>query len=695
MDAQIAKTTQSLTSAAEMRETTQMLMQPNANWEEYLTPAPLSIAIMGELVFISSGTDFSINKNPPPTGFKYIKYPDSFRACLMQICNSGWHAFNEAHKNMDQIRIHTATVPDYMKAAVKILFQGNDEVIETLLPNQLENIRTIADECVTLAEGVENKYSIVINLIQELLEACVNAEHFHGEELEKVKMKLKENEMREKTAKELNERSKKAMENMSKQLEDAQDEYKKSMDSLPSGWEMIAMDIAGGITEATTGIVNGVSALITAPVRTACSAAEKASTTYHNIKPQEEEVDIVSQMTICSKSGEILSIVAILMKDVNEGKIDWKELYDQKKKCAKTTWTESQFQRISKNLNKMTPGNLKKKALSLCTNGIAICRQLAKYQPDQKWDEKKTKQLIKNLQELNDDALAFDCKSKAISGSPALTPKPPMMFKAENNSSGRQAASQKASENARFRIEQTREQLKQTRDSYEKCVENMEKNQKELTDVLVEMQNCKIKEIDFDTTVKMLVKGLDAMGRVKEQWEKMVRFFQMVSTLVKTSLSKTLHNFVTTADDSKKLSYNSKLFAKDLLYNQAFQASNIASLVHMISGTYTDVSNKYLMDKVSSLGKLMAMDKSRPEFHQERLNLQETCQAAQGSILQLVLKNKKEFERKTDARMGKIEGELKAILPAAQPQETERIKEIVQAGFEDGGFGEEELENLF
>ncbi|TWW79817.1 hypothetical protein D4764_10G0008470 [Takifugu flavidus] len=51
---QIVKTTQSLTTAAEMRETTKMLMQPNANWEEYLTPAPLAIAIMGELVFICS-----------------------------------------------------------------------------------------------------------------------------------------------------------------------------------------------------------------------------------------------------------------------------------------------------------------------------------------------------------------------------------------------------------------------------------------------------------------------------------------------------------------------------------------------------------------------------------------------------------------------------------------------------------------
>ncbi|GLD71063.1 uncharacterized protein AKAME5_002238300, partial [Lates japonicus] len=85
-------------------------------------------------------------------------------------------------------------------------------------------------------------YTDVINLIQELLEACINAEHFYGEEMEKVKMKLEENKLREQSARQLSEQSKKAMEAMSKQMEEAQDAYKKAMDSLPSGWEMIGMD---------------------------------------------------------------------------------------------------------------------------------------------------------------------------------------------------------------------------------------------------------------------------------------------------------------------------------------------------------------------------------------------------------------------------------------------------------------------
>ena len=671
---QIARTTQSLTTAADMRDTTKMLMQPNANWEEYLTPAPLSIAILGELAFISSSEDFSINENPPQGGFKYIKYPTSFRACLMQVCNSGWQAFNEAHKNMDQIRMHTATVPDYMKAAVRTLFSANDEVIKTVLPNQLDSIRDIAEECLTLAEGVEKKYMDVINLIQELLEASFNAKHFYGEELEKVKLKLAEAKLREQTAKQLKERSKKAMEDLSKELENAQYAYKSAMDSLPSGWEIIGMNFVEGISSAVTGIMN----VFTFQMGKSREVAQSPEAGGDG----GDVVDKLVQIKVGSKSEEILELTGRLKDFVQEGDINWRNLYDQKKKrCTKATWIQEQFDRINQELMKLPPDRLQETALSICQDSIYICGEMETYSPERLWDEKQTKDLVGKINRVHNDALTFDSRSKKLLGSPALTPKPPMMFR-EQSSSKHAPASQRAADNARYRIELSREQLKHTRESYQKSVENMELNERELNEILMEMQNCNIKEIDFDTTIKMLVKGLDAMGRVKEQWEKMVLFFQMVSNIVKTSLSKTLKHFVATCDDSKMLGYNDKLFTKDLLYNQASQASNIASLVHMISATYTEVSSRFLMDRVSNLGRLMAMDKDKPEFHQERAKLQEACQDAQKGIRQLVIRNKNDFERKTDGRMEKIEFELKAILPAAPPQETERIKDIVQAAFE-------------
>ncbi|XP_072531210.1 uncharacterized protein [Salminus brasiliensis] len=683
MDLQIAKTTQSLTTAEEMRNQTKLVMQPYANWEEYLTPAPLSVAILGELVFISSKEDFSINKNPPKDGYQHIKYPESFRACLMQVCNSGWWAFNEAHKNMDQIRLHTMTVPDHMKTAVKILFQGNDEVVKAHLPDQLENIRVIADDCLELATSTEKRFTDVINIIQELLEACVNAEHFYGEELEVIKKTMEENKIRKQSSEEDVKRSEKAIQSMEKAMKEAQESYEAAMNSLPSGWDMIGMDIVEAVSETFSTVVTGLASGLNNPISLMCNSLNNTGAiaeTCKYIKGEDSSADGVDKINIYSKSAEILKWAESFQKFVHDNSIDWKSLYDQKRKTPNTDFLKKQFIRIKSSLEKKPTCNANTSAQGLCKQAIQICEDLAVYAPDGKCEEAKTKELIEKIRKLTESARAFDSKSKDVTKSPALTPKPPMMFK-EESKSGKKSSSGRASENARFRIEQSRAQLNKTRETYEKSVENMEKNQKELTEILISMRNCEIKEIDFNTTIQMLVKGMDAMGRVKEQWEKMVRFFQMVSNIVKISLTKTLKDFVSTSEKTQSLSYNAKLFSKDLLYNQAFQASNIASLVHMISACYTEVSEKYLMDRVSSLGKLMTMDKEKPEFKKERLQLQNSCDEAQRGILRLVLKNKEEFEKKSDSRLEKIDNELLAILPKAAPEEMKSIQAAVQSGF--------------
>ncbi|RXN28177.1 hypothetical protein ROHU_019503 [Labeo rohita] len=170
-------------------------------------------------------------------------------------------------------------------------------------------------------------------------------------------------------------------------------------------------------------------------------------------------------------------------------------------------------------------------------DGIEICNQLAKYAPDGECDKGKSTDKIKEVLDLIESAHIVDSKSKDITNSPAICPTPPMMYR-EGNKSGNMSVSQRATE----------AQLNKARETYEKCVENLENNQKELTEVLVTMRNCELKEIDFKTTIEMLVKGMDA---IKEQWEKMVHFFQMVSNIVKTSLSKTQM----LSDDVKIFSY--------------------------------------------------------------------------------------------------------------------------------------------
>ena len=85
-------------SGNDKNETALLMMSPSMNWAEFLTPAPLSIALLGQLMLVAGEKDFSLENQRPEKGFQFIHHPESFRACLVQVSNTGWRAFNEAHK---------------------------------------------------------------------------------------------------------------------------------------------------------------------------------------------------------------------------------------------------------------------------------------------------------------------------------------------------------------------------------------------------------------------------------------------------------------------------------------------------------------------------------------------------------------------------------------------------------------------
>ncbi|XP_048865263.1 uncharacterized protein LOC125739315 [Brienomyrus brachyistius] len=662
--ADIVKATQSISKAGDFRDDTKLIMQPYANWEEYLVPAPVSIAILGELVCISSNVDFSINKNPPKGGFQLIKYPDSFRACLMQVANSGWAAFNEAHKNMDQIRLHTGNVPAYIKTSVNILVQDNDELVQTILPDQLENISAISNDCERLAEQTERKFTLTIYLIQELLEACISAKKVYGDDLENVKRKIEETNMKKEDSEKAKERAQKTLQDMNKQVEEAQNTFNKAMDSLPSGWELIGMNFVEGLTEGVLTALNIFTNIAAKVVETKLGGPM-----------------MFAQSNTFSKSGQLLGLSRTLNSFTEPNQIKWSDVFDQKEGKAKTSFLSKQFEHIKTSVASENDSDAKSKAINICTKGTNLCSELSTIAPEGKCDDGKTKEMIGGIQKLLKETEKFDSESKALTNTPAFTPEPPQQAK----ESGKKRAGEMAVENARFRIEQSRAQLEKAREMQKQSLENLEKNQKELTEILVTLRNCEVKEIDFNTTIKMLVKGLDAMGRVKEQWEKMVRFFQMISNIVKTCLHRSLTDFVKQSQKAsqKHLSYNTKKFMKDLIYQQAFYASNVASLVNMISGTYVEISDKHLMDRISSLGKLMALDPSKPNFESERRKLHDACEEAQEAIRDLVMKNNQTFNQKAKERMNRIEGALKPMLPPVSEEKMREMKEITESAFKE------------
>ncbi|XP_062309349.1 uncharacterized protein LOC134013699 [Osmerus eperlanus] len=675
----LVKATNSLVKASDCREDTAMLTKANANWEEYLTPAPMSIAFLGELVFISANQDFSIKDGGPVQGFKFIKYPDSFRACLMQVCNSGWRAFNEAHKNMDKICLHTRNVPAYMKRAVQILIQEDDVLIENLLPDVLENIATISQECVTLAKSSEKRFTDVTELISELLETCTSAKQSYGKHLEDVRRTLDEEKQKKKMFEEDEKRAQEEFKKQGKLIEEANRMFQEAMDSLPSGWEIIGMNFVEGLTNSVNTLLGAGISMLTNP-----------STPNPPQNPQGGPAAVGhpgnKASNIFSKSSLLLPAAKSLSSFIQADQIQWTNIVDPSTGKSKCDWIQGQVENV--NFSDVNESPAKLLAEKNRQQALSICSDLKQMTPEGKHDDSNNnKALVQRIKKLMKSAQQFDSMGKKESNTSSFPVQPPAMAKAQSSQSS--SAGETATQNARFRIEQMRIQLDQARQQYEKSLDKMEQKKRELTETLIKLRSCEVKEIDFETTIKLLAIGLQAMGSLQEKWRKMVQFFQMISNIIDTSLKSSLKDFVDTAKKPypKNMKYSSKMFLQDVLYQQAFQASNIANLVNMISGTYTEISSKYLMDRVGSLGRLMALDPKDSQFEVERRALAASCDEAGECIRDLVLKNKKQYDLKTKARLLKIENDLNAVLPPPSKEEQEELKEMKDAVTE--GFKED------
>jgi hypothetical protein len=157
-------------------EKAETILAPYGRWEQFLTHAPQTIALLGELMLIATENDFSLKDHIPPNGFQYLKDTNSFCAALVQMTNIGWDAFNEAHDKMDGIRLHTTNIDGHIQSIVKVLTKGTIDDVNTLIPIPLKNIKRIADECVRLSVGVEKRFILFMHATGELLEASTSAQ---------------------------------------------------------------------------------------------------------------------------------------------------------------------------------------------------------------------------------------------------------------------------------------------------------------------------------------------------------------------------------------------------------------------------------------------------------------------------------------------------------------------------------------
>ena len=196
-------------------------------------------------------------------------------------------------------------------------------------------------------------------------------------------------------------------------------------------------------------------------------------------------------------------------------------------------------------------------------------------------------------------------------------------------------ASDELSANAKLQAHMAQRTLELDKENREKMAEQARQDQKALTDILIEMQNCNINKIDFDEAIKLLQRGLEELAKLKSHWFKLAEFFSEISSFINAQFGDQTGPLV----DLKKY--------KELVYDRAknnseakFQIKKLKQSAKRLEGgsncitvataVYLKISDRFVMPNLSSLDAMIAL---QPEKRKEARNaLLPDCEKSSNEI---------------------------------------------------------------
>ncbi|XP_048236839.1 uncharacterized protein LOC125372023 [Haliotis rufescens] len=648
----IAKAEKDLMSPKDTKEDMMLVLGPHMNWQEMLCPAPLSVCLLGQLVLVTLDKDVSlVSEHMTRDRFKHTEYPESLRTSILQVADEGWNAFNLANKNMDQIRLLTLQIPQHVKNAVKYIVNGSEMEVRHLVPDYLANIKRITDTCVVRAEEVETRFCTIMALIGELQKACTFAEGHYSEKLLKAE---KDHEVKTLRMKSLEERKKLAEEEYNElrdRFKKTTESYQKAMDSMPSGWSMIGMDFVEGLAKCTLGVCQSVTNAVTKK----STKNDKASKDKQVQKEEDKEALLMlelPQLSLCVKT-----LVTNFDQIMQGTEVD------------PLLMVEATFQDIVQTL-KSYSGVCKQKVNGIVDDGyelIKIMKTASKQLTKDQSQEKDAKRIAGRL-EGNMKALETFC-SHAF-GQSVQTPTPMMSTKEQDSSS---SASARYSEQCRFKVEQHASSLESIREDFKSKSKSLQETNAHVTSVIEELAHINLDKVNFGEIKQLLQRGINALGQVRTQWGKLVRFFTTISNIIRCSMDENVKNFVQGAERGAefRLEYTMSDMMRDTIYVQASEANKLSYMVNNLAEMYVEVSEKHLMDQVASLGELLALggenDKGAVTLKMTQLKRQ--AKDATVSIGLIVAQKQLEFDTKVQRRIERIQREMKAVLPPPPPED--------------------------
>ena len=532
-----------------------------------------------------------------------------------------------------------------------MLEHGSPLEISRLLSKPLSLIKDTSEKCLQLSEDVQQKFLDAVDIMDELQEACVSTKSQTDKKQQENKAMLMEAEQEKETLemKKLQREDELRRKQQSLQHEQETFEKAKSKDTTKG--------IIEGVAYAAFSKLFGPSSEKKPKKSKSHEKFNKAGSTNSRLF---EDIDVnladsllEDAITLENNTSQLYATLCNIKKD--------NVLHDVRTCQAK-------YKRINRREIYVSEEHSQiRHALSLSQIGMSLCQDIIPLCESMNSNEIVHLEIKESVENFHNECETFVEDSKILKADAETKWKEDIQRKQYKDTDNIGTGYNYDLEQVRYKSRITFNRMTKADAEYDRASKKARRARQELANIVSEIAGMNLETLDLEQIVDILCRCLKQLGNLKEEWGKMVSLFQKITSIIDTTLNRSLKEFIdvskTTRFD-KPETFRLSGTKRQILYEEVMKASEVAFFIQHFTESYTEVSERFFMPVLEALPRLLkTSDRGNSSMEEQLKQLQTDSVAAQTRINDHLDMKQHHFQSALKTRLAAIEECLNRRIP--------------------------------
>ncbi|CAF2676173.1 unnamed protein product [Rotaria sp. Silwood2] len=534
-------------------------------------------------------------------------------------------------------------IPTHVKIALKVLTEVKaPEKLQFSLSKILNTIRRIGSDCIILANDTHMAFSNVMNHLGEVIALTEVSKSQRESRLRETEIELNVSRTWQTQLKQLNDILKEHYESTVEDLRFAHIQYSRALARRPSKFEKGLMRITGAVLKLINNAVNKFKSVSSGSRQSNSMSTALNGLISENVIPTTDNgKTLLMAQSFSDSIRDLIQIFNNVFYPTNNQTTD-----GSPQEMENILYEIETYAKLIGNNSIAT--NIIQPMIKRARNLSTIAIQLVKNNGiEREVDRNETDRVLSELNRLNRDTKTIDAAAGLISDSSR------MKVNSVNDFS---------SDSEKMIVQITERKLQDTQTRSEASRIELQKNINEMSELVGKIAALDLTRINYAQLLDYMRQALGLLGTMRQTWANLILFFCTIANQAEIALSGTLGPFVKQAElgSTDWISFEERKFFLELLKDQSLNIHETSHTLFIMSRTYVDMSNEFLMARLAGLS-LMFTATNDDERKALNNQLAFETKAAQKKVKALIEERKMMYSAMVETERTKLKKYLESL----------------------------------